>query len=274
MKNMIFPLITDLELKFPLYLAGAGSHHAQEHVTRLDGYQYFQWIQCRSGKGKLIIEGESFIVNENQAMLLYPNEPHEYYSISDKWLVDWVSFGGFAAEKFLENYGMNKSGVFMVSNAEIILRKIETLLNMARSNGALIGIECSKILYELIMDILTYASADKDDFIFQQYSKLKPVFDYIDENYSKLITLEELAAAVEFTPEYLCTVFKKIMGIRIFEYINNVRIKNSKEIIINYKDMPIKEVAILCGYEDASYFCSIFKKQEKLTPGEFKKLYG
>jgi len=36
---------------------------------------------------------------------------------------------------------------------------------------------------------------------------------------------------------------------------------------------PVKSVANDCGFDDVSYFCSIFKRFEKVTPGDFRKLY-
>lgn len=60
---------------------------------------------------------------------------------------------------------------------------------------------------------------------------------------------------------------------RAFEYVNLVRIKKSKELILRHKDMQIKEIAVLSGFEDVSYFCSQFKKVEQVSPGEFRKLH-
>ena len=75
------------------------------------------------------------------------------------------------------------------------------------------------------------------------------------------------------TPQHLCTLFRKTMNVRIFEYINLVRIKNSKEFLLDDAAAAIRDVAYANGFEDVSYFCYIFKRIEKVTPGEFRKLY-
>ena len=274
MSNMIFPLITDFELKLPIYLESIGCHHTQEHIIRQTGYPFFQWIQCRKGSGKLLINDKSFIIEENQGMLLYPNIPHEYYALKEPWEVDWISIGGFAAESIFKNAGFTSPGVFYISQPDVLLQGTTKSLDIAKSDNPMKSLECSKIIYELIMNIISYTSTDKADFKMNQYSKLKPVFDYINNNYNKIITLQDLSAAANLTPQYLCSLFKKITGIRVFEYINSIRIKNSKEMIIRYKDLPLKDIAQICGYDNVSYFCEIFKKIEKLTPGEFRKLHG
>ncbi|MNP25159.1 HTH-type transcriptional activator RhaR [compost metagenome] len=61
---------------------------------------------------------------------------------------------------------------------------------------------------------------------------------------------------------------------RIFQYIHSVRIKNSKELLLRSPNMPVKEVALLSGFEDPNYFCTVFKKHEQLSPNQFRKLYS
>lgn len=124
------------------------------------------------------------------------------------------------------------------------------------------------------MHIIAFAHTPKNDLKMNQYIKLQPVFDFVEDNYNKVITLQELSKVSNLTPQYLCSLFKKITGIRVFEYINSIRVKNSKEVILKHKNMSIKEVAEFCGYDNVSYFCEVFKKIEKITPGEFKKLHG
>lgn len=53
-----------------------------------------------------------------------------------------------------------------------------------------------------------------------------------------------------------------------------IRIKKSKEMILQNKDMQIKEIGRLVGFNDISYFCSMFKKVEQMSPNEFRKLHG
>jgi AraC-like DNA-binding protein len=270
----MFPATTDFEARLPFYLVGVGSKHIQEHVTRPNGYPFLQWIQCRQGCGQLLIEGKTFTVNKDQGMLLFSNVPHEYYAVTDSWEVAWVTISGFAAEQTLRNGGISKSGVLSVLDPELFLLRTEKLHDMAEFYNSLNSLECSKIIYSLLMDILAYTATEKVDSRLNQYSKLKSVFDYIENNYKKIITLDNLSEVANLTPQYFCSLFKKTTGIRVFEYINSVRIKKSKEMLIKNKDMAVKDISLSCGYDDVSYFCSIFKQQEKLTPLEFRKLHG
>lgn len=273
MTNIVFPVITDLELKLPVFLASVGCNHIQEHIIRQNGYRFIQWIQCKQGVGELLVNDKRYTITENQGMLLLQNTPHEYYALKDPWEVSWISMGGFAAEQIFKNLEYTESTVLTISRPEITLQSIEKALYTAKSSTAMRSLKCSKTVYDLIMDITAFAHTSENDVKMDQYLKLKPVFDFVESNYNKIITLKELSEISNLSPQYLCSLFKKITGIRVFEYINSIRVQNSKELILNHKNMSIKEIAEFCGYDNVSYFCEVFKKIEKITPGEFKKLH-
>lgn len=274
MKNIVFPIITDLELNMPIYLASVGCNYTQDHIIRETGHPYTLWIQCLSGTGELIIYNEKFAVQKNQGMLIPADVPHEYYSVDDNWVVSWVAFGGFSTKQIFENIETFYVPVLTIFRPDSTIQTINNILYMSSSNNAARSFECSKLIYQLIMDIVALSHISKSKTKMSSYARLQPIFDFIDENYTKVITLDELAEILDVTPQHLCSIFKKVTGVRIYEYINSIRIKNSKEIILKYQDKPIKEIAEMCGYDSVSYFCEVFKKIEKITPGDFRKMYG
>lgn len=274
MKNVIFPVLTENERKLPFYLIGVGCRHNQEPVHRPKGYPSFQWIQCHEGEGELTIGSQTYSVKERQGMLLYPDIPHRYCAVKAPWQVDWFTFGGYDVEKFIWNMGIHESGVFYIASSDNILAKMRKMLMVAQAGGSLRGAECSILVYELLVDFMKYISKSSDDSVQQQYQKLEPVLQYIEQNYNQCISLEDMSRVVKVTPQHLCLLFRKIMGIRPFEYLTSVRINKSKDRMIKDSRLEIGEIAQGVGYENTSYFCSVFRKQEGISPGKFKKLHG
>lgn len=274
MQNMIFPIISEYEMKLPYFIAGVGCCHDQEHVIRPNGYPYFQWIQCRKGKGRLLTEDSSYNVAENQGMLLYPDVPHEYYSAGGSWIVDWIIFGGCNTADFIHSIaGIARSGVFFITKPDIISAKIQRTLSAELSDSPVKSLECSCLAYEVLIEISKSTSVRNDGSRYQNYWRLKPVLDFIELNYMKDITLNELAEVIGVTPQHFCVLFKKSTNLKPFDYINYVRVQKSKEYMFLDKNAQIKEIAGKSGFNDTSYFCSLFKKLENMSPGEFKKLY-
>lgn len=96
---------------------------------------------------------------------------------------------------------------------------------------------------------------------------------YIQINYMKHITLEEVSSIVGFSSAYFSSMFKKESGQNFVEYISQVRMNKAKEFL---KTTNLS-VAVICekvGYSDIKHFTQSFKKFTGLKPNEFRKLYS
>lgn len=122
--------------------------------------------------------------------------------------------------------------------------------------------------------------------IIKTYSKLlsqnnynhtsKPIKDtilYIQDNFNKKITIEDICKEVNFSRNYLSTLFKKETGITITEYLTRTRINYSKHLLIN-SNLSLLEIALEAGFEGQSYFTRVFKKEMNMTPKQFRKNGG
>lgn len=93
---------------------------------------------------------------------------------------------------------------------------------------------------------------------------------YINENYSKELSLDEVSRYVNISPYYFSKLFKEEEGVNFIEYLTGVRIGHAKELLRN-PTLSIKEICIMSGYSDPNYFSRIFKKQEGVTPSEYRE---
>lgn len=98
---------------------------------------------------------------------------------------------------------------------------------------------------------------------------IKKAMVYISQNFHSNITLEDVANHVHLHPSYFSTMFKQSIGSSFKEYINMVRIEESKRLLTN-TDFSIIDIAIAIGFEDQSYFSKVFKKYTGLTPKQFR----
>lgn len=92
---------------------------------------------------------------------------------------------------------------------------------------------------------------------------------YINSHIHKRIYLQDIANALEISPNYLSQVFKKHMGIGISEYITNKKIEVSKT-MLKESNMKIYEISDSLGFEDAFYFSKVFKKNTGITPKDYR----
>lgn len=273
MKKMIFPVITELEERLPFYVSGVGIEYEQEDINRIHGHPKYQWIQTRTGRGELFINDKRFVIGPSQGMLLFPNEAHSYHAIDPEWDVDWIIFRGTEIENFIKNViQATHSDVYFISSPAKISTKLEELYYSAFKRPNTVS-KCSTITYNILLDIMELTSKSKKASLDDNLKKIEPVIRFISENYKSPITLPELASLVQMTPQHLCTVFKKCTGLTIFEFINRTKISAAKELLGSNTNMLIKEVALLSGFSDESYFCALFRRYEKISPAEFRNIH-
>lgn len=93
---------------------------------------------------------------------------------------------------------------------------------------------------------------------------------FIHSHLSEPLSLDILSEHLHISPSHLSRTFKKVCGESLTEYINHVRIEKAKEYLFQ-KDILAYEVANLVGYNDATYFSSIFKKYTGVSPTEYRQ---
>lgn len=93
---------------------------------------------------------------------------------------------------------------------------------------------------------------------------------YINKNYMCHVTLEKVADYVALSPAYFSSLFKKEMKVNFSDYLNKVRIDNSKEILMDNR-IKLVEISYLVGFESQSYFTKVFKKAEGITPKQYRQ---
>ena len=84
------------------------------------------------------------------------------------------------------------------------------------------------------------------------------------------ITLKMVADELFTNLTYLSTLFKKEMGISFTEYINDIRIKQTQDLLEN-TNLSLVAISSSAGFDCQSYFTKIFKSKTGITPSEYRK---
>ncbi|WP_256761026.1 AraC family transcriptional regulator [Cohnella sp. WQ 127256] len=96
------------------------------------------------------------------------------------------------------------------------------------------------------------------------------VYEYLEENYDKEITLDAVANKLNISRSYLSTYFKEKTGDNFVDYVNLVRINKAKVLLLK-PDIRIQDAAQSVGYQNINSFNRMFKKLTGFTPSEFRK---
>lgn len=102
------------------------------------------------------------------------------------------------------------------------------------------------------------------------YSRpVKDILHYIQSNYSKKITLNELSKAANLSTFYISRLIKKETGLSITDNINKIRIDESKFLLKNTNE-SILNISQVVGFSYQNHFANIFKKFVGVSPNEFR----
>jgi len=113
-----------------------------------------------------------------------------------------------------------------------------------------------------------YAKMQSDTFNALTLSAL----EQLKKAYTNEISLEQVAGALNVTPQYLSKLFKEDTGFTFKEYLTELRIEESKN-LLRLGEISVKDICFKVGYNDTSYFIRAFKKFEGITPKDYQKIY-
>ena len=90
-------------------------------------------------------------------------------------------------------------------------------------------------------------------------------------NFSSPITVEGIADMMNIDRTTLYRAFVKIMKCSPAEYLLRIRLERAAE-YLKKTNLPIVQICFSCGFNDANYFCKIFKKYYGATPSSYRKI--
>ncbi len=102
---------------------------------------------------------------------------------------------------------------------------------------------------------------------------LTMAISYMENNYQKDLSLEEVASHLRISPFYLSKIFKKMHSQNFIDYLTEIRIQQARNLLVN-PSLTVKNVCFQVGYNDPNYFARVFKKFCGLTPTEYQAKYS
>ncbi|MGV3464865.1 MAG: AraC family transcriptional regulator [Heyndrickxia sp.] len=105
----------------------------------------------------------------------------------------------------------------------------------------------------------------------QKDQRMKQMLNWIHQNYSGKVLLEDIAKAGQLSRSECCRYFKKILKTTPLNYVTNYRIQKSS-VLLKQTEASVTEVAYQVGFNSTSYFIDKFKKVMDMTPLEYKRL--
>lgn len=98
------------------------------------------------------------------------------------------------------------------------------------------------------------------------------ILQYLQE-YHSTVTLGQLCAYFNRSESHISHLFKQRSGVSIREYCNRLKLEDAKVLLLT-TDLPVTQIALDVGFQDTSYFVSLFRKKYGLPPLKFRRSHG
>lgn len=209
--------------------------------------------------------------NKYDGYLVAPDEFEKTVSDTDfPYESYWIIFHGSASKDMLKSVSMPTHNSIFKSSVNQECMKIihNALYNISPNNPLEEAFLIQSALYQIFSlharSLDTYA-----DFYHTPEEKLKI---YIDTNFYRNISINELVKYTNYSRSNLIRLFKLAYNKTPLEYLIDVRIEKSKELLINNTNkLMINEIAQIVGFNDPLYFSRIFRSRVGISPSEYKK---
>ena len=207
-----------------------------------------------------------------QGFLICPGLINTYFADeADPWKYVWLEFDGLRVTEYLTYAGLDAAHPIYIPQTPAQGQAVrDTMLYIANHSKAstlhLIG-HLFLFLDGLVQSSSTRRTASGGqlrDFYIQE------AITYMEQNYQRDLTVEELADVCKLNRSYFSKLFKREMGENLSTYILNTRIEHAK-LLLRTTDKKAYEIAEAVGIYDPVYFSKIFKKAVGLKPKEYRE---
>ncbi len=228
-----------------------------------------------SGDLDIWLENEHFKLKENDLILINSNQVHETYSEDCVLLALQIRLSMFPME------WLNPETAFFSCNSSIqgdnkhfddIRSLMAQLIQQYSSTSEYAQLISYSHACKLMHELLLYFKTEQPAVVRskKQLEHLYNIIDYIDKNYTRQISLNDIAAQEYLSASYLSHFFEKHMKISISNYLTQIRIKHSIRYLL-YTDHSIEMIAENCGFSSPRAFATLFKKQYHMLPSQYRK---
>lgn len=253
-------------------------YHSHQDFTQL--------TYILSGKGKYLVDGVSYDAEAGDLFVFNPGVQHK--NIVLNWREPTVEFvAGFTdfhfkdmpenIIKFQEESHLIKTD--SKTRHEINKHCYEMLAeNEAKKLGKyfMLKTHLMQIILLFMRDLTDGKTKEKKlDLVinenFQKSYTVKQIINYLDENYTHKISLDQISQKLYLSPVYISKIFKEETGDSPINYLIKIRLEKAKEILERTSSGSVKSIANEVGYEDVYYFSKLFKKNYGISPMYYRK---
>lgn len=242
----------------------------------------FEVIYITQGSRNFVAGSQSFLLNAGDILVIPPHMSHSsdggVYNCIVLGYAETVihtPFNSYNGIQYLLPF-RNSSALYIRSNSSVVgqlqglMERVAGLFDSVFPTRPLEVHACILQLHAIFWQCkLTNRHASE-----KSYNYLTQIQNYIEANLTEELSPYEIAKALHISHSHLCRTVKTAYRITPAKLINQLRLSHAEHLLIRFPELAISEIALRVGFSDNSYFIRLFKKENGITPGQFRTNYA
>lgn len=229
------------------------------------------------GKGTLYASDKrgnttEYQIKSGQGFLIEPEYVNMYAADErEPWEYVWLEFGGLRAGEYMKLAGLSHQNPVYIPDSKEHGRLILEEMNQIVDNREATSISQIGYLYLFIDQMIRFSTSGKQ----LQGGKLSEFYvreaiSYMEQNYARNITVEEMAKRCKLDRSYFGKVFKSVMGQSPQEFLIGYRMARAAEMLI-VGNQTVGEIGVAVGYPNLLHFSRAFKNTYGVSPRGYRQ---
>lgn len=259
--------------KLPFFVTEFGKYDCpSEYFTERDGLSSCLLFYTLDGQGLLRYGKGEYLLSKHRVAVINCRN-YQYYSTAsnDRWQFIWIHFDGKCAEDMVDILNEGALSVLDFSNRPDFYYYFEKLQKLEQSMDKNRELVLSNLMNDILSELIQHHQRSISE---QRYAEHFPRIEYaatyMMKNYSRKITIDELAGFAISANIISSCIFQCVTGDTPYTFLTLCRLKQAKKLLLE-SNASVGEIACIVGYPDVKNFIAAFKKHVGVTPLQFRK---
>lgn len=220
------------------------------------------------GQGIYRAGGSEYHLKAGDLFLIVPGERIYYQAdAEDPWEYSWIGLQGIKVPEYLDRTCFCRESVASLSEDSALPELFVRLGEAAKlENADLLFSACAyQFLFELTREAPEHTIRQSPGG--EGYAEI--ILRFIEQNYDRSITVQEIADRLALDRSYIHRLFKKKMNMSVKDYILSLRLADACSYLID-TDLSISEISRTVGYDDTLYFSRLFHRKKGCSPSDYR----
>ncbi len=233
----------------------------------------FQLVYITGGTGMFTDSDGSRVITPGNLILLRPGYWHSYRPNKDiGWTEYYIGFNGPTFRADVDRFFKDRKGPIELGLSATLVDLFEQALFYAER-------QCDQTMPMLqaivihMLSLINYNLATKNRNDDKVVLAINSVKQHMANHLSEQIDIQAIASEMGMSYTWLRRMFRKNTGMAPAQYLQQLRIHSSMYFLRN-SSLPVKNIALDCGFSTSEYFCTVFQEAVGMSPGAYRNAHA